>query len=436
MIAYFVPPAEKRMGNLLWRGEYLHPESYLENGMEKLTDNGYWVSEFPEGDGIAFNHGSVTSDQMFFDLKNAFPWLKIKSTPTPNLDEDYERTQIVVMTIGRLLLHEPIFTEEISIYPPGEFLIHPSKIKRIDGKPFQGGGKDFEEIQKEGNLRDLINNATDVTIEVFQNLPVAVFSIQDYDYLTFMNLTHHEDVDMIKDLSTRTDTLINIIKFYNANYSVPEFLPSRVGIYNDRYSAVLIYFLGQKYGHIIAREVELKSFIKGIGMEITNVSNIAINPITMGHTGEVGNVLKHALRLHSAIMEADDPSLKFLQIMGLFEYLAFPFDYKQAKLAKGRIALHLAGGDRKKYHEFCHRYEELGAGLKDVHGKRNGLRTAIIHNGGRMEDILTSGKERDDLFKELYDYTYPVLYDMLVHSPISWKEFEAHRDILKAELGI
>ena len=431
MLALVRDPKPNVSGNLLWHPPYLYPMDELIKGIEELRGKGYWMSLFPEEDGLAFNHEQSTAEEMFYELKRVFPWMKVKKdtgTEQLSLDEDLKKVQLVILPIERLLIYEPIYTEDFSIFPPGDFLLNNLNIKKLNGD-------NFTDQKDSSNLRDAITKLTEVSVDVFETFPLIVFYASEPDYNTFRSLPQTEDEYLIKEFSSRTESLMDIIRFFKGNYHVIEFLPSRPGIWSGRYSAALIYFLTEKKAHIICREVEFKNFIKGIGMEITNVTDITVNPLVYGHLGETGKIVKHALRLNSLIMETDDPTLKFTQIMTLFEYLAFPFEYKPAKLLKGKIGLHVAS-TRDKYHKFTHRFEELGAGLKNEAGERNGLRTSIMHLGMRLEDLIPSRCDRQKLFIELHGYTYSVILQMLIRSNTDWADFEAYREELKTNLGI
>lgn len=431
MLALVKDPKPNISGNLFWHPPYLYPMDELLKGIEELRDKGYWVSLFPEGDGLAYDHEANSAEDMFYELKRVFPWMKVKrNTGTAELakDDDLKKAQLVILPIERLLIYEPIYTEDFSIFPPGEFQVTHLNIKKFNGD-------DFTDAKESSNLRDTITGLTNVSLDVFETFPLIVFYTSEPDYRTFRFLPQTEDEYLIKEFSNRTESLMDIIRFFKGNYHVIEFLPSRTGIWNGRYSTALIYFLTESKAHIICREVEFKNFIKGIGMEIVNINDITINPLVYGHIEETGRIVKHALRLNSLIMETDDSTLKFTQIMTLFEYLAFPFEYKSAKILKGKIGLHVAS-TRKKYHEFCHRFEELGAGLKEANGERMGLRTSIMHLGMRLEDLIPSRSDRQQLFIELHGYTYSVILQMLIRSSTSWADFEAYREELKISLGV
>ncbi len=430
MLTVLIFPHDNIAGNLKWDHPYLYPEDHLQNGMALLREKGYWISAFPEGDGLTFTNENIDHKTMVSDFRLTFPWMKIKVYKGEDLnsDPDIEKTQLIILPIDRRRISEPIFTEDYSVFPPGEFQINHQHIKKFDGK-------NFEDEIPTTSLRDYITEFTKIKIEAFETLPVIVFFSKLCVYEEFRFQSHQEDEYLLKQLSTEADVMMNLIKFFNGDYLNPENLPSRPGIWNSRYSAAIIYYPSISTGYIISREVEHKNFIKGIGMDVTDCTKITANPLVYGEIGEVGSIVKHALRLHGSIMETDEPTLKFTQIMTLFEYLAMPFDYEKAHKVKGAIGIHVSQ-NKTDYHHFCNRFEEIGIGRKIDGVRVHGYRTVIIHLGKRLEDLIPKKADQDALFKELNIYAYTVIKDMLFRSMYSWDEFEEYRDSLRAKLGV
>jgi hypothetical protein len=429
MISLLYFPKPSVSGNLVWLPPYIYPESHLKEGISALKEKGYWVSLFPEGDGITFTKAKEENKNIIADFRIAFPWMNIKTNPDEfHLDPDSKKKQLIVLPIERLSIIEPIFTEKICVFPPGEFNIRRDLIKKFDGK-------NFEDNTPSKLLRDHITEITEIKLETFESLPVIVYYTDQCELNTLTSTSHVFDYQVIKKLSQQTDDLMNIIKFFNGDYLLPENLPSRPGIWNGRYSAALIFYPEIMTGFVLSREVEYKNFIRGIGMDITDCSILTAHPLFDENLGEVGNVVKHGLRLHAAIMDTEDPTLRFTQIMTLFEYLASPFEYEKAQKVKGKVGVHIAKSTTE-YHNFCNRFEELGAGIINENGKREGYRTLIVHMGKKLEDIIPEKANQDKLFKELYIYIYAILRVMLYRSLDSWAELENHRADLRKHLKV
>jgi len=213
---------------------------------------------------------------------------------------------------------------------------------------------------------------------------------------------------------------------------------SNAGLWDEKYSTALIYFTQQRIGHIQAREVEVKTFIKGLGIDLTKNDLIEINPLLNFDLNETGNIAKHALRLNSTILETDDLTLKFILIMTLFEYLAYPYNFEKFIMVKKKIGLHVATNN-SNYLKLMTRFEELTAGLKTNNNsgeRKMGLRTSIIHLGKRIEDLIPLSEDQNELFKELQNYTRLVINDLISFSGLSWNGFEKEREKMKHKFGI
>ena len=125
---------ENNCGNLIWMPPYLYPVDDLENGIEDLRNKGYWVSLFPEKDGLSFKMEDATKKEEFIDFELAFPWMKIKKYEQ-NEEFDFERdilnSQIIILPLTRLKIDKAIYSKEICVFPAGEFQIHKINFKNV-----------------------------------------------------------------------------------------------------------------------------------------------------------------------------------------------------------------------------------------------------------------------------------------------------------------
>lgn len=407
---------ENNCGNLIWMPPYLYPFDDLENGIEELRNKGYWVSLFPEKDGLSFKMEDATKKEEFIDFELAFPWMKIKKYEQ-NEEFDFERdilnSQIIILPLTRLKIDKAIYSKEICVFPAGEFQIDEINFKipekfEADKIKDKGGSND---------LRDLITSITQIDKEVYLHNPVVVFR----DSITidkYKNLSHKEDVELIKKYSEKAEDVLDLIRFFECNYITPEILPARAGLWDDRYSTSLIYFPVFKIGFVQSREVEIKTLIKGIGAEFTNVELINSLPIFIysnNELGEVGRICKYALKLNTLITESDNQSNKFIQVMTLFEYLGNPIEYEAFQKIKGKIITYIAK-DKTDYNKLS---------LDFINYSKN-LRTEIIHNGKRIEELLTT-IEIQNLFIFFHQTIYTLLYDFMMNYDLDWIDYETKR---------
>ena len=403
---------------------YIYPKNELEDAIKTMEQLGYWVSCFPEGDGLCFKHETKSEKDVFSDFRVNFPWMVIKEY---SVDEefDYQKDildyQIVIMPISRLRCENIIHAGKYSIYPNDEFTFNKINIK-----------------ESKNPLRNHVTDLTQVSVHTFRSYPIIIFTTKSIDYDSYNSMDQTQDEGLIKKLSRETDLIMDLVKFYHGEYFHPEYMVANTGLWDEKYSTAMIYFPKQDIAHIQAREVEVKTFIKSLGIELTHNDFIEINPMLNFEINETGNIAKHALRLNSTILETDDLTMKFSLIMTLFEYMAYPYEYERFQKVKSKIGLH-AASNKTNYHKLMQRFEELTAGLKKNDGTKDrimGLRTSIIHLGKRIEDLIPLKENQQKLFEELQSYTKSVIDDMISFSHLTWEEFEQEREKLKLNLEV
>ena len=425
MKAVLIIPKGLNEGNLIWRIPYIYPKEHLEDGIEQLKTKGFIFEWLEDGIGLAFR-SKLPTEEAVHNLKIAFRWMDI----TCYNDEekiDFESVvfdyAIVALPLGRLKIDNPILSDHICLFPAGYLWIY--NLRNLDGSKFG---------TKTAKLRDYITSHTKVSIEVFQDMPLMVFPIK-ISYKEYVSMNQMEDNDLIIKCSEKAERVMDLVRFYGADYVLPEWLPSRAGIWNDRYSAMYIFFPKEQISHIQSREVELKSFIKGIGMEFTDTDNLNIHPLMTSSPDELQSIIIHALRLHSAIQETDNDTMKFAQIMMLFDYIGNPNEYANFQTMKAQFVPVLAR-DKHRYHQLSERFKQLTKGYEDASGKlvRNGLRTDIVHLGKSILDLMPDPKGRKALFQELHGYIYTLIHHMIISQSSSWKEYEAERTALRTKI--
>ena len=80
MKATFKPPRTPYNGNLLWDASKAQKSNLnIQSSLERLRKLGYWVSPFPEGDGITFldEKNSKKDIEILNDFRLCFDWLEI-----------------------------------------------------------------------------------------------------------------------------------------------------------------------------------------------------------------------------------------------------------------------------------------------------------------------------------------------------------------------
>ena len=403
-------PYENYWGNLIWMPPYVYPAGDLERGVEKLTKKGYSINLFPEEDGLTFPLGDHPLDGIFQDFCIAFPWMEIICYPggaSPDYENDILKYQIVVLPLSRILIETAILDKDICLFPPGEFAVDKLNVVNL--------GRELPSALTGIDLRDKITSITKVDVSVFKDSPIIVFR-DDIPYERYMELSHHDDVLLIKRYSEQADRLMDIIRFYECDYTIPELLPARLGVWNDRYSAALVYFPKFRSSMVQAREVENRTCIKGIGLAVSQIENPGISLLLPMRSGGLVNIAWHALRMNTQVLEAASESLKFIQVMMLLEYLTNPFEFAAFKKRKGNLIAVLTD-ERKKYHELA---EELRY-YSEV------LRTDLIHNGKRLEDLLPDEDDIKKLFWRLQSLLRDLIEDLFWNLNLSWADYDNAR---------
>lgn len=421
MIAIYLDAKENVSANLKWIDKYIYPKKDLSDALTRLRSKGYTVSQFPEGDGITFTHPSHSNAKMYQDLCSQMPWIDIYTTEQCETDEFkglLEETVIVFMPMPRFKIDEPFFSKKNNIYPAGYFELEYLNILNFNGSEY----RQYVEHASWPNLNDPINHATRITVDSYKHLPTLVFKLRLSKHAAFINQPHADITAALSRITNSTQLLMDHLKFQNSNYNMIDNVVERPGLMGD-FSSCVIHFIGVDKTHQINRQIAGRVISKGLGLYLDTMDVFYDSPLINGLTGEVGQILKYALRLHAGIIESDDDNLKFAQIMTLFEYLADPNQYLLAKKVKGKIAVFNAR-NRTEYNTFCERYRVLS----------EGYRTSIVHLGRRLEELMPHGGV-EALFAELHRYILNVLNSMFLDMFLTWQEFADKRDLKQVELS-
>lgn len=421
-------------GDLIWMHPYFYPKSELNKGIGYLEKEGYQISLLQSGYGIMFKTDRKKDDiDLLVDFKNAFWWMDfIISHSKKDIALEIEKlnAQLVLLPLSRIEILNNIHTPEFSIFCPGELDIDKISIPTL----IEDSNKFVKDIDKINNInfRNFITYSTQITIEVFKEKPILILR-DNIPFDTYINLNQIEDAELIRSYSNKAESIMDVIKFRFCNYTVTELLPSKAGQWNNKYSTALVYFPTNRLGFFQARDVELKSIVKGIGLSIDKGAHLEVQYHTLFYKklDETGNIAKHALRLNTMILESDDDTNKFVQIMTLLEFIGEPYKYEKFKQLKSKL-IALIANNKTEFHQLSSRFKELTAGLED--SNIPGIRTSIIHNGKRIEEIISSKEDRIKLFKELEQYVRINIEYMIENCHLTWEEFDNLRIKKRNEL--
>ncbi|WP_254996832.1 hypothetical protein [Pseudomonas sp. S12(2018)] len=139
--------------------------------------------------------------------------------------------------------------------------------------------------------------------------------------------------------------------------------------------------------------------------------------------GEVGKIVTHALSLYAQMLQTQSATSRFVQALSLIEFLVYPDDYEKFTKVKTVVSRYMADGleARKRVLD---RFEILTSKTDKVTREQLGLRTRIVHIGARLEQLVKSRSERQELFAELDGYIRTMIDHMIKHSHLSSAEYE------------
>ncbi|PCI28644.1 MAG: hypothetical protein COB67_05910 [SAR324 cluster bacterium] len=241
--------------------------------------------------------------------------------------------------------------------------------------------------------------------------------------------SHEKHLELIANLAeTISKKYMNFFTYNNCEitYTSSDLLPSFPSqTFIKNMSAILFVNLKSKEALLISGAVFSTQVTKGLGLVLSQ-PEWDIFP----KQGDVGKLVIHAFSLYAQIIKTDSASSKFVQILSLLEFLAYPTEYKNFKDVKKIIARYVIKNTNTiEYQNLLKRFEEL-TGKKDADKKDIGLRTRIVHIGDRIENLVPTLKEREALFKELNEYVKCVINHMIEHSNLSMNEYSIEKEKL------
>ncbi|AOC57959.1 hypothetical protein [Bacillus pumilus] len=304
---------------------------------------------------------------------------------------------LAIIPIKKFNISDRYIVDDITIYPSNS----------VDSMELMGMkvDLDFWEIQEE-----------------FFNSAIVVFPVEIRKSHPFKNFTVEERQQILDSNISKTEEILNILKYIYCNLGKTSLLMQRAGYINNIYSGIIIYYPQMEMFDFIKDKHKVKAeFIgKGLTVNLKEIEEILISHTVLlkSDCGELGNIAKHALQLYSNIIEANNLTNKYVQALSLIEYLSNPFKFEKMQKLKGRV-ISFTADNRKDYHELSERFKWL-TGLENEGREQLGLRTNIIHNGQILENLLSKPYEAEFLIKELQLYICNYLEEMFANYKESW----------------
>ncbi|TEB10487.1 hypothetical protein Psfp_04159 [Pelotomaculum sp. FP] len=347
------------------------------------------------------------------------------------LDDLKKGKYLIVMPISRFNIERNFSIGRFHFFPAEE--VNLKELRIVPNKELNQQAE--LQVFKGQDLREVSSSITGISAVVFRENTLVSFTTS-LDWNSFLLWTHQDDIRLISRLSQQAEEAMDILRFYFCRMDLPDTLPGPVGTWEDSngFSGALVYSLQDNESYMIAGSIINHLIVKGIGLDLNNSQISFIDKHEFfNNIAEVGAVVRTGLNLYTGVLEANTNTSKFIRAMSLFDYLAYPNNFKKFEKVKKEIACHIAQ-TRQQYNNISNRFQEL-TGKKDETGSYTGFRTRIVHLGGTLEEIL-GDNEIIKLFLELNRYIGKVIQDMMDHSHYTWDEFTNYRDALKIDLGV
>lgn len=364
MKAKFLPPYENCNGNLLWKKKnFEDKESEIETSLQKLRKIGYWVSPFPEGDGVTFKILAKSlirnNYEMLQDFQSCFDWILIEkassadsNTELADLEDENRLIRcIVIVPLEKIFIQETLKLGKFTYFCR----------KQFDPEPYERlTNYESEYVQFEVQLiyRDLLR--LDKTFE-------------------------HNDYVINKCLSLAEHAL-DIVRFTHSSFKTKEFTPNPAGqMNNGSYSVDIIPI---EKTHLkpfelsgISRSISVSN--NWLGPQVDNFIDPCINYLALIYSveninNEMANVVISALRSCRQSFYSIGPESQFLNLVFTLDGLVNPESWTGWK-QRTYIASLLSGGDHILFGKKLEEYDEL----------YTNVRNKLVHEGKDFYELST-----------------------------------------------
>jgi hypothetical protein len=311
-----------------------------------------------------------------------------------------EKQYLYIFPIERLQIKNKEKVGDVTIYPSGYLNIDVllENIVYLDEKT-------QEEVNKQ--------------LKYFRSNTLLVFS--DVAFHTYPGSVV-SDEQIIKKASQKIDCVIDFLKFKYCHFSNSKNLPGRAGQISTGES--LLFMIHVAYPRRIISKIIFNNILTiGNGLNIQEDKIFDDFKLLNSDVAEVGNLAKHALKIYSSALEEGSDTNKFIQIMRLFEFIAFPKEFARFEKIKEEILSHVAKNN-SDIQRIRQEFKEYTSGENN-----DGLRTEIIHNGKLLEDIgiYKNPLEREYLFDKFQRYLHFCINDLISNYNKLWTDIKTIR---------
>ncbi|MEA1031545.1 hypothetical protein PSH61_19840 [Pseudomonas rhodesiae] len=315
---------------------------------------------------------------------------------------------LAILPLSRLVTDRSIFLPNgVMIYPQGRLNL--SSIK-------------FSNKQLAKSASSQIS-ASGVKLQELNKYPLLVVPLR-FAWDSLLLGDHQGHMEMIVTISEIVDCLsFDLINYMSCKleHLSSETKPASPGQLSSKsmMSAAVLVKSGDLDSVLLAGAAFTHIITKGLGLDLRQPEWDSFPA-----SGGVGITAAHALSLYSQMLQVQSATSKFVQALSLIEFLAYPKEYQQFKKVKTVVSRYMADdlGERKR---ILDRFEALTSKVDEVTSEQIGLRTRIVHIGSRLEQLVKSRREREEIFAELDSYIRKMIDHMIEHSHMTWDEYEA-----------
>lgn len=264
--------------------------------------------------------------------------------------------------------------------------------------------------------------ASGVRVEKLEKHPLLVMPVK-FSWSALKRGNHSAHLEVITRISEIIDGLcFDAINYQNCKleHLSCETRPAYPGqlMSNSLMSAALLMKSDALDSVLLAGAAFTHAITKGLGLDLRQPEWDRFP-----QHGEVGKIAAHGLSLYSQMLQTQSATSKFVQALSLIEFLACPDGYMKFQDIKKVVSKYVTNcpGEHERLME---RFRELTGKKDEITKQEIGLRTNIVHMGARLEQLVKSRSEREDLFRELDGYIRAIMDHMIDHDHMSSSEYE------------
>ncbi|MFZ6723606.1 hypothetical protein [Undibacterium sp. Ji49W] len=382
---------ENVSANLLWCPPLPEECSHLlKSSLELLQSKGYWVSPFPEGDGLTINNKTYDPKIALNDLKLCFEWLEIDG-PSGNAQEAVQQLHAGRMVRVRYLVPVDKLLQWPDIVELGPYNIHRPVIPRerpVNSHPWGRSLSDIEGIDMDtdwnpftapaGSLAQLlayplIEGVTEVDASLF--FPVGAGTCE-YEPLV-LQITEH------------ADRVLDVLRHIYCHYRTPHYTPNHAGVIAGkefRTAFLMPETQNLKWRKVTAKGQVFEANNVWLGLELDNSpssSNDQLAEIASGIVAnEVEGHIRSALRMRGQSFFLLNDEMRFLSLVFTIDACTF-VGKKNGPQHRQHIAAFASGGNKFRFDEYLNSFDQLYK-----------IRNKIVHSGSSFAELRVNAKDQ------------------------------------------